>query len=204
MYPNVRGSSGYGKAFLAADDVEKREDSVKDIGALLDHIDQNMKNELDSAHIAVMGGSYGGYMVFASLTHFSSKLACGVANFGIAHWPSFLQNTAAHRRAARRWEYGDETDPRIREFLERISPLNNASKISVPLSIAHGETDSRVTIEEAIKMYEIVSRNGVHTELMICEKEGHGFKQKSVIEFTNAAKLHFLERFLFNNAKSSL
>ncbi|KIM86274.1 hypothetical protein PILCRDRAFT_321523 [Piloderma croceum F 1598] len=128
MYPNVRGSSGYGKAFLAADDVEKREDSVKDIGALLDHIDQNMKNELDSARIAVMGGSCrsllfpleyrvidyvsdGGYMVYASLTHFSSKLACGVANFGIAHWPSFLQNTASHRRAARRLEYGDETDP---------------------------------------------------------------------------------------------
>ena len=110
----------------------------------------------------------------ASLTHFSSKLACGVANFGIAHWPSFLQNTASHRRAARRLEYGDETDPQIREFLERISPLNNAFKISAPLSIAHGETDSRVTVEEAIRMHDIVSKGGVSTELMICEKEGHG------------------------------
>ena len=158
----------------------------------------------------------------ASLTHFSSKLACGVANFGIAHWPSFLQNTAAHRRAARRLEYGDETDPRIREFLERISPLNNASKITIPLSIAHGETDSRVTVEEALRMQDIVSRNGVYTELMVCEKEGHGksptkipydkqfrtqypgFKQKSVIEFTNAAKLHFLERFLLSKAQPAL
>jgi dipeptidyl aminopeptidase/acylaminoacyl peptidase len=110
----------------------------------------------------------------ASLTHFSSKLACGVANFGIAHWPSFLQNTAAHRRAARRLEYGDETDPKIREFLERISPLNHAFKISAPLSIAHGETDSRVTVEEAIRMQDIVSKGGVYTELMVCEKEGHG------------------------------
>jgi hypothetical protein len=99
----------------------------------------------------------------ASLIHFSSKLACG-----IAHWPSFLQNTASHRRAARRLEYGDETDPKIREFLERISPLNNASKISAPLSIAHRETDSCVTVEEAIRMHDIVSNGG--TELMICGK----------------------------------
>jgi dipeptidyl aminopeptidase/acylaminoacyl peptidase len=113
-------------------------------------------------------------LIQASLTHFSSKLTCGVANFGIAHWPSFLQNTAPHRRAARRLEYGDETDPKIREFLEKISPLNNASKISVPLSIAHGETDSRVTVEEAIRMREIVSKAGVYTELMVCKKEGHG------------------------------
>lgn len=174
LYPNVRGSSGYGKRYLMADDVEKREDSVEDIGALLDHIKVHMPNELDSSKIAVMGGSYGGYMVFACLTHFSSKLTCGVANFGIAHWPSFLRNTAPHRRAHRRREYGDETIPEICEFLERISPLNNAHKITVPLSIAHGETDSRVTVEEAIRMWDIVTKNGVDTELMVCELEGHG------------------------------
>jgi len=82
--------------------------------------------------------------------------------------------------------------------------LNNASKITIPLSIAHGETDSRVTVEEALRMQDIVSRNGVYTELMVCEKEGHGFKQKSVIEFTNAAKLHFLERFLLSKAQPAL
>lgn len=119
-------------------------------------------------------------------------------------------------------KYGDETIPEIREFLDRISPINNASKITVPLSIAHGETDVRVPIGEAIKMWDIVSKNGVYTELMVCEKEGHGrsdmffpcsstedvqhpgFKQKSVIEFVNAAKIHFLERFLFSNTKSGL
>src|ERR1700761_8597950 len=110
----------------------------------------------------------------ACLTHFSSKLACGVANFGIAHWPSFLRNTADHRRDARRQKYGDERIPRIGEFLERISPLNNAEKISVPLSICHGENDSRVTVEEAIRMYDIVKRQGVHVELVVCEMEGHG------------------------------
>lgn len=197
IYPNVRGSSGYGKKYMAADDVLKREDSVKDIGALLDHIASNMRTELDSSRIAVAGGSYGGYMSLATLTHYSSKLACGIENFGIVHWPSFLENTASVRRAARRLEYGDETIPEIREFLDRISPINNTSKITVPLLITHGENDSRVTVHEAVSMYKIVSKN-VHTELIICEMEGHGYKQKSVIEFTNAADILFLERYLLS------
>ncbi|KAH7925325.1 alpha/beta-hydrolase [Leucogyrophana mollusca] len=199
IYPNVRGSSGYGKKYQAADDVEKREDSVKDIGALLDHIDKNLKDQLDSARIALTGGSYGGYMVYASLTYYSSKVICGIANFGIAHWPSFLQNTAAVRRANRRREYGDETVPEIREFLETISPINNAPKITVPLLITHGETDSRVTVDEAINMYAIISKS-VHTELVICEMEGHGYKQKSVIEYTNAAAILFLEHYLLSQS----
>ncbi|KAG2058015.1 alpha beta-hydrolase [Suillus hirtellus] len=201
IYPNVRGSSGYGKKYMAADDVLKREDSVKDIGALLEHIASNMQNELDSSRIAVAGGSYGGYMSLATLTHYSSKLVCGIENFGIVHWPSFLENTADVRRAARRREYGDETIPEIREFLDRISPINNTSKITVPLLITHGENDTRVTVHEAVSMYKTVSKN-VHTELVICEMEGHGYKQKSVIEFTNAADILFLERYLL--AQSNL
>ncbi|KAJ7639240.1 Alpha/Beta hydrolase protein [Roridomyces roridus] len=196
IYPNVRGSRGYGKRFMAADDVEKREDSVKDIGSLLDHVEQNMKTELDSSRIAVMGGSYGGYMLLACLIHFPTKFACALANYPIAHWPSFLERTAPVRQAHRRGEYGDERDPAIREFLERISPMNHVSKIRAPLQIAHGETDSRVTVDQAVRMWKTVKESGIHAELMVCGKEGHGFKQKSVIEFTNAAKLHFLERFL--------
>jgi Prolyl oligopeptidase family len=131
-------------------------------------------------------------------------------------WPSFLENTADYRRAHRRREYGDESDPRIREFLESISPINHAHKITAPLSIAHGETDVRVTVAEAIRMFEIVSKQG-YVELMVCENEGHGmcilfvrqtwliqvvgvgFKQKSVIEFTNVAKIRFLEKFLMSS-----
>jgi len=160
--------------------------------------------------------------------HFSSKLTCGLANFGIAHWPSFLEHTADRRRDQRRQEYGDEREPDVRAFLERISPLNNAEKIAVPLSIAHGEEDSRVPVGEALHLWDIASEN-VCMELMVCELEGHGaelgrlditrgklthsasfcpflglgFKQKSVIEFTNAAKIHFLERFLQPNASIS-
>ncbi|KAF7353738.1 hypothetical protein MVEN_01059200 [Mycena venus] len=170
IYPNVRGSNGYGKRFMALDDVEKREDSVKDIGALLDHIEHTMKNELDPSRIAVIGGSYGGYMTLACMIHFPTKFACGLANFPVAHWPSFLENTAPVRRAHRRG--------------------------GAPLQIAHGDTDSRIPVDQAIRMWETVLKSGVHSELMVCAKEGHGFKQKSVIEYTNAAKLHFLERFL--------
>jgi len=101
-------------------------------------------------------------------------------------------------------KYGDESNPKIRAFLEKISPANNASKITVPLSIAHGETDPRVPIGEAIKMWETVSKGGVHTELIVCEKEGHGFKQKSVIEFVNAAKIRFLEKFLLADSEAKL
>ena len=111
----------------------------------------------------------------ATLTHYSSKLKCGVANFGIGNWVTFLENTAPVRRANRRLEYGDESDPVIRAFLERISPLNNAKKINVPLFITHGETDTRVTVHEAVAMYKIVRGiPGGQAQLVICEGEGHG------------------------------
>ena len=105
--------------------------------------------------------------------HFSSKLTCGVANFGIAHWVSFLKNTADRRRDQRRREYGDERDAAVRAFLERISPLNNAEKIAVPLSIAHGDEDSRVPLSETLQLWDIASKK-VYMELMVCELEGHG------------------------------
>ncbi len=113
-------------------------------------------------------------LIQACLTHFSPQLACGLSNCGIAHWPSLLRNTASHRQAHRRKEYGDETDPDVLKFLEDISPLNNADKISAPLNIMQGENDSRVPVEEAIRMWEIVKKRGIHTELIIGEKEGHG------------------------------
>jgi len=115
----------------------------------------------------------GAYIHQASLVHFSSKLTCGLANFGITHWPSFLEHTADRRRDQRRQEYGDERDPEVRAFLERISPLNNAEKIAVPLSIAHGDEDSRVPIGEAMRLWDIASKK-VYMELIVCELEGHG------------------------------
>lgn len=195
IYPNVRGSIGYGKKYMQADDVYLREDSVKDIGALLDYVAEHLKDEIDSSNIAVSGGSYGGYMTFACLTHYSHKLACGLATCGIADWVAFLTNTAAHRQDNRRLEYGDETDPDVRAFLQRISPVSNADKITVPLWIAHGDNDSRVPFEQAYFMYDSLIRRGLYAELVVGVTEGHGFKQKSVLEWTSGSKVLFLERF---------
>ncbi|UCH97595.1 MAG: S9 family peptidase, partial [Candidatus Aminicenantes bacterium] len=126
--PNVRGSDGYGKSYLFLDNAEKREDSVKDIGALLDWI--AAQPELDKNRVGVYGGSYGGYMVLASLVYYSDRLACGVDIVGISNFVTFLENTSAYRRDLRREEYGDER--KIRDFLNKISPLTNAHKIKKP------------------------------------------------------------------------
>lgn len=108
------------------------------------------------------------------MIHFPTKFACGLVNFPVAHWPSFLENTAPSRRNHRRGEYGDERIPEIRAFLERISPMNRASEIAAPLQIAHGDADSRIPVDQAIRMWQTVLGSGVHCELMVCAKEGHG------------------------------
>ncbi len=118
--PNVRGSDGYGKTYLKLDNAEKREDSVKDIGALLDWI--KTQPDLDADRVAVMGGSYGGYMTLATLMHYSDRLKCGVDIVGIANFTTFLERTAPYRRALRRAEYGDETNPAMRKVFDEISP----------------------------------------------------------------------------------
>ncbi|KZT61962.1 alpha/beta-hydrolase [Calocera cornea HHB12733] len=140
IMPNVRGSTGYGKTYEKADDVFKREDSVKDIGALLEHIKSSMP-EIDASRIALMGGSYGGYMTFACLFHYSPLIRCGVASCGIANWVTFLESTHPARRAHRRNEYGDESNPEVRKFLENRS---------------QGEQDTRVPLSEALIMFDKV------------------------------------------------
>ena len=132
--PNVRGSTGYGKTYLDLDNGAKREDSVKDIGALLDWI--ATQPDLDSSHVMVSGGSYGGYMTLAAMTHYSDRLACGFDTVGISNFVTFLEHTQAYRRDLRRVEYGDERDPAMRAFLEEIAPCTmptvSASRSSSP------------------------------------------------------------------------
>ena len=139
LEPNVRGSNGYGKTFLDLDNGIKREDSVKDIGALLDWIATDAR--LDAKRVMVQGGSYGGYMVLASLVHYSDRLRGGIDVVGISDFISFLNNTESYRRDLRRVEYGDERDPAVREVLEKISPLANAARIRAPLLVVHGKND---------------------------------------------------------------
>ncbi len=195
VYPNVRGSTGYGKTYVSLDDGMKREDSVKDIGAFLDWIDEHP--ELDGDRVAVYGGSYGGYMVLASLIHFGDRLRAGVNVVGISNFVTFLENTADYRRDLRRAEYGDERDPEMREFLERISPLTRASDIGGALFVAHGANDPRVPASEAEQIVQAVRDAGHDTWYLLALNEGHGFARKENRDaFLELAVLFFEEHLL--------
>jgi len=191
--PNVRGSAGYGKSYLQLDNAERREDSVRDIGALLDWVAATA--DLDADRVVVSGGSYGGYMVLASLVHYSDRLIAGVERVGISNFVTFLTNTEDYRRNLRRAEYGDERDPRMREFLEQISPLNNVDAIRRPLLITQGANDPRVPAGESEQIYQALQRNGVPVWYVLALDEGHGFRKKANSDFAAAATVAFLQRF---------
>lgn len=194
ILPNVRGSSGYGKTYLKLDNAEKREDSVRDIGALLDWIKQ--QPELDHERVAVSGGSYGGYMVLASLVHFGDRIRAGIDNVGIANFTTFLQTTAAYRQDLRRAEYGDERDPQMRAVFEKISPANHADKIQSALLVAHGKNDPRVPFSEAQQIAEKVRGKGKSVWTVYADNEGHGFGKKDNADYLRAVEVLFLKQHL--------
>jgi dienelactone hydrolase/Tol biopolymer transport system component len=190
IYPNVRGSAGYGKTYLKLDNAERREDSVKDIGALLDWIAK--QPELDAKRVAVEGGSYGGYMVLASLTHFPDRLRAVTDVVGIANFITFLEKTAPYRRDLRRAEYGDERDPAMKAVFERINPTANADKIRSALLVIHGKNDPRVPFFEAEQIAEIVKKQGTPVWTVYADNEGHGFAKKDNRDYMSAVMALFL------------
>ncbi len=190
--PNVRGSTGYGKTFVTLDNGMKREDSVKDIGALLDWI--GTQPDLDADRVVVAGGSYGGYMVLGVATLFPERIAGTIDIVGIANFVSFLENTESYRRDLRRVEYGDERDPAMRAFLARISPVNNAQKIKAPLLVAQGRNDPRVPYTEAEQIVAAARRNGVPVGYLLADNEGHGFAKKENVDFLFYAMVAFVEK----------
>lgn len=192
ILPNVRGSSGYGKTYVALDNGMKREDSVKDIGALLDWI--ATQPDLDAKRVVVIGGSYGGYMVLASMTHYNERLRGAIDIVGISNFVTFLESTAEYRRDLRRPEYGDERDPKMREFLQKISPLNNASKISKPMLIVQGQNDPRVPVTESEQMVAKIRANGGEVWFLVGLNEGHGFQKRDNIDYYQWAVALFLEK----------
>ena len=194
ILPNVRGSSGYGKTYLKLDNAEKREDSVRDIGALLDWIKQ--QPELDADRVAVTGGSYGGYMVLASLVHFGDRIRAGIDNVGIANFNTFLQTTAAYRQDLRRAEYGDERDPAMKAVFDKISPANHAEKIQSALLVAHGKNDPRVPFSEAQQIAEKVRGKGKSVWTVYADNEGHGFGKKDNADYLRSVEVLFLKQHL--------
>jgi dipeptidyl aminopeptidase/acylaminoacyl peptidase len=175
--PNVRGSSGYGKSFLALDNGALREDAVRDIGSLLVWI--GAQPGFDRGHVAVMGASYGGYMALASLVSYGERLSGGVDAMGISNFVTFLRNTAVYRRDLRREEYGDERDPGMRTFLDRISPLSNAGRIKKPVLVVQGLNDVRVPASESEQLVWRVRSAGGEVWYLVAKDEGHGFRNKA-------------------------
>lgn len=194
IFPNVRGSSGFGKTFLDLDNGMKREESVKDIGALIDWIGK--QNNLDSARIMVTGGSYGGYMTLATAFHYNDKIRCALDVVGISHFTTFLKNTENYRRDLRRVEYGDERDPAMAAFFEKIAPLNNAHKITKPMFIVQGKNDPRVPYTEAKQMAEKIKSNGGVVWYMMANDEGHGFAKKNNQDLQFYATVAFIKKYL--------
>ncbi|MFN2567295.1 MAG: prolyl oligopeptidase family serine peptidase [Gemmatimonadaceae bacterium] len=181
IYPNVRGSTGYGKSFVKLDNGMRREDSVKDIGALLDWI--AVQPDLDASRVMVTGGSYGGYMTLAVATMYNDRICCALDVVGVSNFNTFLKNTESYRRDLRRAEYGDERDPAMAAFFERIAPLNNASKITKPLFVVQGGNDPRVPRSEAEQMVARVRQNGRPAWYLMAKDEGHGFRKKPNVDF---------------------
>ena len=194
LLPNVRGSTGYGKTYVTLDNGFRREDSVKDIGALLDWIET--RPDLDQDRVAVFGGSYGGYMVLASAVHFSDRLRAAVDIVGISSFVTFLENTEDYRRDLRRVEYGDERDPEMRAHLEKISPVNNVGKINIPLFIVQGENDPRVPVTESVQMVEALREQGQPVWYMNALNEGHGYRKKENRDIYQQATVLFLRTHL--------
>jgi len=194
LQPNVRGSSGYGKTFLTLDNGVKREDSVKDIGALLDWIAQ--QPDLDASRVLVTGGSYGGYMTLASAVHYSDRIVGGIPVVGPSNFVTFLTNTESYRRDLRRVEYGDERDPAMRAWMEKTAPLNNADKIRKPLFVVQGKNDPRVPFTESEQIVAKVRANGLPVWYLRGENEGHGFVRKENVDFEFYATVLFLDTVL--------
>jgi dipeptidyl aminopeptidase/acylaminoacyl peptidase len=192
--PNVRGSAGYGKTYIGLDNGLKREDSVRDIGALLDWI--NTQPDMDPDRVGVIGGSYGGYMVLAALTHYSDRIKAGVEYVGISNFVTFLRNTSDYRRDHRRQEYGDERKQEVFDYLNRTAPINNVARIKAPLFVLQGANDPRVPASESEQIVEKVRENGKDVWYLLFHDEGHGFRKKANQIYSNAAVMAFLEDYL--------
>jgi dipeptidyl aminopeptidase/acylaminoacyl peptidase len=194
IFPNIRGSAGYGKSFLKLDNGFKRVAAYKDIAALLDWI--KSRPDLDAERIMVTGGSYGGHMTLAVASRYADRIRCAVDVVGMSNLVTFLENTESYRRDLRRAEYGDERDPKMRAFMQSIAPLNNAHKITKPLFVIQGKNDPRVPWTEAEQIVATLKKQGTPVWYLTALDEGHGFVKKKNADFQFFATVQFVKEYL--------
>ena len=194
IFPNVRGSTGYGKTFLTMDNGLLREGSYKDINFLLDWI--QTQSDLDASRVLVTGGSYGGFMTLAVATNYNDRICCSVDVVGPSNLVTFLEHTSGYRQDLRRVEYGDERDPKMRDFLERIAPFNKTKNITKPLFVIAGKNDPRVPASESEQMVSIVRQNGTPVWWLEAKDEGHGFRKKKNQDYQFYATVMFVKEYL--------
>ncbi|MEX0675941.1 MAG: alpha/beta fold hydrolase [Pirellulales bacterium] len=196
IFPNVRGSAGYGKSFLKLDNGFLREGTYKDIAALFDWIEA--RDDLDAGRIMVTGGSYGGHMTLAVATNYNDRVRCSLDVVGISNLVTFLERTESYRRDLRRVEYGDEREPKMRAFLEKIAPLNHADQITKPLFVVQGRNDPRVPLGESVQIVETLRKNKTPVWYLMAEDEGHGFAKKKNSDFQFYATILFVQNYLLD------
>jgi dipeptidyl aminopeptidase/acylaminoacyl peptidase len=192
--PNVRGSSGYGRSYEALDDGLKREDAVRDIGALLDWIET--QPGLDASRVAVSGNSYGGYLALAAMVRYGDRLRAGIDISGISHLETFLRDAPPIAIEGWRDEFGDEHDPELLAFFRRTAPLASADRIRKPLLVIHGASDPRVNIAEAEQIVQAVRNNNVPVWYVRFEGEGHRLQMRLHTLYAQHAQIRFLSEFL--------
>jgi dipeptidyl aminopeptidase/acylaminoacyl peptidase len=195
IYPNLRGSIGYGKTYEHLDDGRNREDAVKDIGALLDWI--ATRPELDKNRVMITGVSYGGYITLAAAIAYGDRIRCAFEGFGLSDFVAFLDGTDPSRRRDRLAEYGDPADPEMRAFLKSISPLTHAAKLKIPLFIAQGARDTRVPPAQAEAMVKAVRANGTPVWYVVYDA-GHEEFTQATNDFNQYAWVLFVQKYLLN------
>lgn len=194
IYPNVRGSTGYGTTFMSLDDGLKRTDAVKDVGALLDWI--ATQPNLDAQRVMVLGSSYGGYLSLSVATAYGARLRAVAVAASPTNLVTYLENTDGWRRAQRRREYGDERLPQVRAYLDKIAPRTNAPRLKIPLLLMQGQNDPRVKLSEATAMVTAVRQNKTPVWYLLGKNEGHGFSDPKNFFYAIYATTLFMQEFL--------
>jgi len=196
VFPNVRGSTGYGKEFTKLDNGFHRDDAYKDIGALLDWI--GAKPNLDADRIMAFGGSYGGHMTWATAADYNNRIRCAMPIVGMSNLVTFLEHTEAYRRDLRRVEYGDERDPAMRAYLEKIAPMNHLESMHKPIFAVVGKNDPRVPWSESRQILDKLNAQGTPTWFMMASDEGHGYAKKGNQDLLFDAEVMFVRKYLLD------